>query len=419
MNVDPFLNSSCRKQWQRLGVDRRAGVCVPLFSLYSEQSIGVGEIPDLKLLIEWCQKSGMSLIQLLPLNDVGFRFTPYDAESSFALDPLHLSLRELRGVPTADFKKELKVLATLFPVGQGPVNYEVKKAKLELLLKLFQSWDGRDQKDFELFQQMQRFWLEDYSLFRILKEKNEQASWSDWPEEEKNRDEDFLATLREESVEAIEFQKWLQWQLYLQFQSVRQVAEEAQVFLMGDLPFLVSRDSADVWANQDYFKLDRLAGAPPDLYFSKGQRWGMPPYDWPAIERAGYDYLIQKLKYAENFYDLFRVDHAVGVFRVWTIAESEPEEHGGMRGHFDPEDESVWEEHGKKILQVMIENTRMLPCAEDLGVIPNCCPPTLEALAIPGMNIQRWTRDWGNTYDFLPPEAYRRNSVVVVSTNDM
>jgi 4-alpha-glucanotransferase len=188
---------------------------------------------------------------------------------------------------------------------------------------------------------------------------------------------------------------------------------------MGDLPFLVSRDSADVWSHQQYFKLELASGAPPDMLYAKGQRWGMPPYNWQAIEANKYDYLTEKLEFAENFYDLYRIDHVVGIFRVWTIPLSEPLEHSGISGSFDPAEEASWEDHGKKILSIMVKNANMLACAEDLGVVPACSYKILSELGIPGIDIQRWMRDWDKTYDFKKPDLYRYNSLATIATHDM
>jgi 4-alpha-glucanotransferase len=113
----------------------------------------------------------------------------------------------------------------------------------------------------------------------------------------------------DENAQEILFHKWLQWQLFEQFSDAKQYATQKGVLLMGDMPFLVSRDSSDVWSRQDYFKLDLSSGAPPDLYFSMGQRWGMPPYNWERIAADGYQYLIRKMQYLENFFDLlFSID---------------------------------------------------------------------------------------------------------------
>jgi 4-alpha-glucanotransferase len=228
-----------------------------------------------------------------------------------------------------------------------------------------------------------------------------------------------LARLRGEEKEGLRFYEWLQWQCCEQFRKAKAHALGKGVLILGDLPLLVSRDSADVWARQNYFKLDRVSGAPPDLYIAEGQRWGMPPYNWEEIAAHGHEYTIQKVRYAQNFYDLFRIDHVVGLFRLWTIAVHEPLQNAGKYGVFDPQNEALWEEHGKKIIDVMVSNTDMLPCAEDLGVVPECSYKTLREYAMPGMDVQRWTRHWESQGEFKAPSEYRKNSLALMSTHDM
>src|SRR3989338_2636598 len=143
------------------------------------------------------------------------------------------------------------------------------------------------------------------------------------------------------------------------------------------------------------------------MYCAKGQRWGMPTYNWEAIAGDGYRYLKEKLKYAENFYDILRLDHVVGLFRIWSTPYDEPAENKGLNGFFDPRDENMWGEHGRRILSVMLNSTDMLLSAEDLGIIPKTCPKTLEELGIPGNDVERWTKDWNVKHDFLGPEDYR------------
>ena len=142
------------------------------------------------------------------------------------------------------------------------------------------------------------------------------------------------------------------------------------------------------------------------------------PYDWPKIAADGYAYVRQKMSYAANIFDLYRIDHFVGMFRLWTIALSEPVEHAGLHGLFDPTDEALWKEHGKRILDVMLESAEMLPCAEDLGVVPKCSYEILETYKIPGSDVQRWVRNWGKDYHFKTGDAYRENSMAMLSTHD-
>lgn len=417
-SLDWLLKTPSGRQWEKIGTKKRAGVATPLFSLFSEKSLGIGELPDLCLLIDWCSQIGMSIIQLLPLNDVGYDFAPYDAQSTFALDPMFLSLQELSGINPAAFNTDLKQLKEAFPTGKSRIDYGIKQAKLQLLKTMFKSRGWEDCEPFQNFQSANRFWLKDYALFRVIKASYAEKSWQEWPDEIKFREAKALQDLAEVNREGLLFQEWLQWQIFEQFKRVKTYAEKMEILLLGDLPFLVSRDSADVWSRQDYFKLDLYSGAPPDMYFANGQSWGMPPYNWEAIAAKGYDYLIERLKYAENFYHLFRVDHFVGLFRIWTISCSQNDENSKTRGAFDPVDEGIWEEHGKRLLDVMLENTLMLPCAEDLGTVPDCSFKTIKEYGIPGMDVQRWTRDWDHTYAYKDPGAFRPNAIATLATHD-
>ena len=419
LNTDyrQFLSTLTKKQWERIGIKRRSGVAIPLFSLYSEKSIGIGELPDIKLLVDWCKETQMSIIQLLPMNDVGFNFRPYDAQSAFALEPMYLSLDELAEVDLTPFKKELSSLRERFPTGSNRVNYQIKQAKLEFLWKIFKK-NSNPSSAFKGYLEDCKSWLNDYVLYKVIKEENSAKSWEDWDSRLKNREPQALENFRNDNLERIKFHQWLQWQLSEQFKSVKAYAESKDVLLMGDLPFLVSRDSADVWSHQDYFKLGLCSGAPPDMYFASGQRWGMPVYNWQNIARDDFYCIKERLSYAENFYDLFRIDHVIGVFRIWTIPVLEPKENAGLNGRFDPQDEGLWEAQGRKILSVMVSSTKMLPCAEDLGVVPECSYRVLEEFAIPGIDVQRWMKYWGTSYDFKAPQDYRKNAIAALSTHD-
>lgn len=414
-----FLDTAAGPQWKKIGTNRRSGAAVPLFSIWSGQSIGLGELPDLKLLMDWFADTGMSVLQLLPLNDTGFNFTPYDAQSSFALDPMYLSLSDLKSIPSKSYKIKIEKLRKKFPAGKGRVDYSIKGAKLKLLWEIYTDTRTKFPAPFLHFCKNNAGWLDDYALYQIMKSLHSQSAWENWPEPIRRRNDSELDRLRKEHEQIYQFHVWMQWQLFEQFCDVRKYAAKKGILIMGDLPFLVARDSADVWAHQDYFRLDAVAGAPPDLYFAQGQRWGMPPYQWHSIERDGFQYVKDRLKYAEHFYDMYRIDHVVGMFRLWTIPVSEPIENAGKNGYFDPGDENIWYDHGKKIISVMVSNSTMLPCAEDLGVVPKACDQLLLEMAIPGMDVQRWKKDWGKTNSFKEPSSYRSHSVAVTSTHDM
>ena len=390
-----------------LKIQRRAGVLAPLFSIYSRKSIGIGDFSDLKLLIDWAQNSGNSIIQLLPMNEVGSLFCPYDSISSFAIEPSYVSISSPK---TEGLKKT-------FPVGKQYVDYSVKKEKVKILREIFAS-ESEYNSDIDKFREENSYWLTGFSLYKVLKDFHQGLAWWDWEAKFKNRDKQVLENFKKEHKGEIDFQIWIQWFAFTQFRNVKEYAESKKVLLKGDLPILVSRDSADVWSHPEYFKLEFAAGAPPDMYCAKGQRWGMPTYNWERIAADGYVYLKEKLKYAENFYDMLRIDHVVGLFRIWSIPYKEPLENQGLNGFFDPQDESKWGEHGRSILLVILQNTKMLLCAEDLGVIPKICPDTLKDLRIPGNDVQRWVKDWNIKHDFLEPKEYRGLSVAMLSTHD-
>ncbi len=414
-------------------LDRRSsGALVPLFSVYSKKSFGVGDLGDLKILIDWAHQSNHSIIQLLPMNDLAGFFCPYDALSGFALEPLYLCLNDLTLSKDKSLKRQIEnvrqglpvALATgsqttaFRPENKNRMDYQIKKEKLRLCREIFHLSASSGEQDFQRFKDENSYWLADFSLFKALKQELQDAPWFIWPDKFKHRDKDALEIFRREHAQEINLQKWLQWQLYIQFKQAKDYAAKKKICLNGDLPILVSRDSSDVWTHPEFFKLEFAAGAPPDMYCAKGQRWGMPTYNWEKIASDGYKYLKEKLKYAENFYDIIRVDHVVGLFRIWSIPYNEPLDNQGLNGFFDPADESGWKGHGKKILEVMLSSTNMFLCAEDLGVIPQACTDTLKELKIPGNDVERWAKDWKTKHDFLTPQEYRQLSVTMLSTHD-
>lgn len=411
-----LLDTPSHSKWRKIGAKRRSGVLVPLFSVHSKNSVGIGDFSDLTLLCEWAEATGNSIIQLLPMNEVGSVFCPYDSISSFALEPMYISLSQL-SVSTATEEK-IESLKKKFPTGAKLVDYKIKKEKLRILREVFLKTQPVDSKEFEAFKRDQEYWLLDFALFKILKNKFDEKPWFEWEEQYKNRASGALDKLKEQHQNEIIFQMWVQWQLFVQLKKAKAYAQMKKIILKGDLPILVSRDSADVWAHPGFFKLDYAAGAPPDMYCAKGQRWGMPTYNWEAIISDSWKYLKEKLKFAQNFYDILRIDHVVGLFRIWSTPYSDPLENQGLNGFFDPRDEKMWGQHGRNILTFILNNTAMLLCAEDLGVIPRTCTEVLRELGIPGNDVARWVKDWAVRHDFLPPEEFRPVSVAMLSTHD-
>jgi 4-alpha-glucanotransferase len=367
--------------WKKIGRGPHHGFAVALFSLRTEKNCGVGEFLDLIPLIEWCRHLGLDCLQLLPLNDTGFDASPYNPLSSCALDPIYLSLWEL-GINFSEFKQSPRLRRN-----------EVKKKKLEVLRAYFK-------RSFFPTPEYNRFlsenlWLPEYSHFMALKEQFAFHNWKEWPP-------NALGDPAE-----IEFNKFLQYLCFSQMKKVREAADKNRIFLIGDLPHLVSPDSADVWGHGALFHTELSAGAPPDHYNALGQNWGFPPFNWEAMERDGYAWWQKRFSTFANLYHIYRIDHLVGFFRIWTIKEGQK----ASEGTFLPADHALWMAHGQKILEMMIDNCLALPIAEDLGTIPPEIYPILKQLGICGTKILR--------QETMPYNTYEPFSLTTVSTADM
>jgi len=411
LDLANYLSESLSKNsWKNVGFKKRAGVLFPLFTAYSKNSFGIGDLADLKLIIDWAKLTANSVIQLLPMNEVGSTFCPYDAISSFALEPAYICLKDFSQLAGKKFNSTIE--------DPNHVDYALKDEKIRLLWEVYLALDLSEAFDFEEFQRKNSYWLTDFALFKELKDYHQGKPWYEWDEKFKNRSKEALQEFRRVNIEKITFWMWLQWILFKQFKEASSYAFGNNIFIKGDLPVLVSRDSSDVWSHPEFFKLEFAAGAPPDMYAALGQRWGMPTYNWENIAADGYRYIKEKLKYAQEFYNILRIDHVVGLFRIWSIPYNDPEENYGLNGVFDPSSEQLWSQHGQKILSVFLENTNMLFCAEDLGVIPKCCTDTLLEFGICGNDVQRWVKDWKTRHDFLMPGQYRQLAVVMLSTHD-
>ena len=419
-NYNYFLNSPAKKIWNRIGTKRRSGVVVPLFSIYSKESIGIGELPDLKLITDWCVKTGISIIQLLPLNESSGYYSPYSSISTFAIEPMFLRLTDLKGIDSNKYKREINRLKSKYSSNSKRVDYRIKDDKMALLGKMYKK-AYTESSEFKNFIKENKYWLSNYAMFKILKETNGNKIWEKWKSSHSKHNKNLLSKLKRKYSRRINFFYWIQWQLYEQLKEVKEYANSLNVLIMGDIPFLVSKDSADVWSHQKYFKLDKSAGAPPDMFFAFGQQWGMPPYNWEKIEKNKFSYIKERLKYAENFYDMYRIDHFVGLFRIWTFENSENQNERGsgpIPAGYDPPRRNKWEQHGKKIIRAMLKFSTMLPCAEDLGTVPSGSFVTLRKYKLPGIDFQRYYKHPRKKNIFVTADEYRKNSSAVISTHD-
>ena len=410
----PFRNCATSGHWERIGIRKRLGVCVPLSSLRSDRDCGIGDVGDIYALVDWCGSIGASVIQVLPLNDMGMDSVPYSALSAFALDPIYISLDQVPEITgNTELSTRAGALASRLNQFRRVDFQQVRDAKLALLEEALAEAVGPElEEQLWLFREANP-WLEDYLPFRVIKENRGFRSWEDWAHEFSG--EGTLDGFCREHAGRIQFHLYLQMVLDRQLSQARKYANDRGVLLKGDIPILVSRDSADVWRHPEFFYLDTVAGAPPDMYAEDGQCWGFPTYNWEALRQAGYSWWRERLQQAQRYYDLYRIDHVVGFFRIWTVRHGAK---NGREGWFVPGNEAAWGNHGSTLLRMMLEASHMLPLAEDLGTIPHVCRNTLRELGICGLKVQRWEKRWEQDSSIIPAADYHPFSVATLSTHD-
>lgn len=411
-----LAHTSAARQWQLIGIKHHHGIAIPLFSLHSRHSYGIGEYTDLHLLIDWCASIGFDVIQLLPLNSMGLGTSPYSAISAFALEPLFLGLDFLPHIQEHPFlREELKTLPKFSYVSH--IDYaRVREYKERFLRHYFRFLGPQMIKSeaFEHFYQEASFWLKGYAVFKILKKRHHWMSWETWPEIESNISSELMDSVIYHEQEEFNWFCFLQFLCDQQLKAVKEHAFHKRVFLMGDIPILIGRDSVDVWLHRELFDLNYSAGAPPDMFSEIGQNWGFPIYQWQTIADQNYQWWVERLRWANRYYHIYRIDHIVGFFRIWSI----PLGLTGKDGHFIPKEETTWVDHGQKIMLMMLDACDMLPIGEDLGVVPPEVRACLSALGICGTRVMRWERNWTKGGNFIFPHDYAVESMTTLSTHD-
>ncbi len=357
----------------------------------------------------------MDVIQLLPLNDSGTDPSPYNCLSSVAINPIYLSLDRLPLMEQEDpLQRKLDELKHL-NTSPRVLLEETQSHKLNFLHSYFEKYGKKlcRSKAFRSYVK-KNVWVTPYALFKVLKDKLAQNNFQSWPSELKYPSKKKLKELLEIHAEEISFYQLLQYLCFLQLTEVKRYGHSQGVYLKGDIPILVNPDSADVWHEPDLFHLDFSAGAPPDTYNKEGQYWGFPIFNWEAMKKKHYAWWKERLHYASHLYDIYRIDHVIGFFRIWAIPLHRP----SSEGSFIPADKNLWSIQGKEILQMLISSSSMLPIAEDLGVVPDMVRPMLQKLGICSTKVMRWERMWKEDSRFIPIDEYPPISLTCVSTHD-
>lgn len=324
------------------GLYRAAGVAIPVFSLRSGKSLGIGEFADLKPLADWASGVGLKLIQILPINDTTSSHDwtdsyPYSAISVFALHPIYLRIADLGHSMPSAFAQELKTARDLLnPLVQ--IDHEaVMKVKIELTRRIFEKHRAAILAGaaFREFLTSNAEWVVPYAVFCVKRDHYGTADfsrWEDWATFDRGRVES-LTNPSDAGWPEIAYHIWLQCELDRQLADAVAHLHSKGLALKGDLPIGIDRQSVDAWTAPHLFKMDAQAGAPPDAFAVKGQNWGFPTYNWEVMRQDGYAWWRSRFEQLSRYFDAYRIDHILGFFRIWQVPYDHVE---GIMGYFDP-----------------------------------------------------------------------------------
>ena len=455
-----------------------AGVAIPVFSLRSKESWGIGDFGDLLSMVKWAESVGMGAVQILPIYDTTATHSwtdsyPYNSISIYALHPIYLQISKSLYTPSAETEKERKRLNAL-----PQIDYEaVSRLKWEVTKELYEKEGAKTMRSvgFKRFYEKNEHWLRPYAVFSYLRDKFGTAEFGKW---------DTLSTYNEEEVAdlSIKHKKevgiyyFVQYLLHIQLLEVANYARKNSIVLKGDIPIGISRNSVEAWKEPQYFNMDCDTGAPPDTFCDDGQNWGFPTYNWLAMSLDGYRWWTNRMRKMAEYFSAYRIDHILGFFRIWEIPHNRP----ALEGHFSPalpmtigeiesygvkfreelfiadkhsqstwhpridalknpvflsmsEEEKVgfarlfeeffyhrhnqfWYDEAMKKLPVLTRSTQMIVCGEDLGMIPECVPWVMKGLGILSLEIQSMPKvPW---HEFGMLKDYPWLSVCTISSHD-
>ena len=321
---------------------RLAGMLVPVFSLRSEGSFGVGDFGDLKKMVDLVCDTGQRVLQILPVNDTTTTHSwtdsyPYSCISIFAIHPQYADLRQLPALTNAKQRNDFEALRQQLNA-LPQIDYEqVNNAKITYLRLLFSQEGSKvlSSKDFKEFLAEAGQWLVPYAQYCVLRDKYGTACFEQWPDHNTWNEADRAALLNTRSSQYREASFWyyIQFVLHKQLLDAHQYARKSHVVLKGDIPIGVSRYGCDVWTEPRYFNLNGQAGAPPDDFSVNGQNWGFPTYNWDEMLKDGCQWWIRRFQNMAQYFDAYRIDHVLGFFRIWEIPVNAVH---GLLGQFQP-----------------------------------------------------------------------------------
>ncbi len=402
---------------------RRSGILVPLFSIASSRSWGIGEFLDLPQFAKWLQAAGQSFVQILPITELPeSQSSPYSALTAMALDPNFISLPAVEDFEALGGEAQLpdddrRALEAIRKADRV-IYADVRAVKGRVLRRVYQRFVEHEvarrserAEQFRGFVAAEASWLDDYAVFRALHARHSGTPWWEWPQPLARRTAPALTAAVTELAEEIDYRKYLQWIAATQWAQARRAAQPTLVF--GDVPFMISADSPDVWTRQREFRFDATVGVPPDAFSETGQDWGLPPWRWDVMAENDFAWMRRRAQRTARLFDGFRLDHLVGLYRTYMrpLDKSVPP-------FFAPPDPPTQAKLGEKLVS-LYRDTGAEVIAEDLGTVPDFVRASLKRLGVPGFKVIRWEREWkAPGKPFIDPAEYDEASVATTGTHD-
>ncbi len=388
--------------------NRKSGILLHISSLPGKH--GIGDLGKQAYnFVDRLEQMGQVYWQILPTNEPNESNSPYDNSSAFAQNPMFISLEFL----SHGSLLERRDLNNIMDFDNSKIDFDgLKEWKTPLLLKAAKTFQKKykhkQNNDFKIFCNMNEHWLDSYAAYKVLKDKNNNLPWFQWDDDLKCFNRKAIDKALKDEIEEIEIIKIIQYFFDKQWNSLKNYANDKNVSLIGDLPIYISHDSADVWANQQLFKLDRdgntvvKSGCPPDYFMEEGQVWGHPIYNWESHAQDDYRWWLSRVSFLTSKVDLVRFDHFNGILKYWEIPSNDITAINGN-----------WKKGpGKQFINALYDNIpRLKILAEDLGELSNEVIELRSLKDIPGMKVLQFD------YDKISKDE-KENKILFTGTHD-
>lgn len=394
--------------------ERNSGILLHITSLPGKEGIGTLGKNAMEW-IDFLQETKQRLWQILPLGPVNVGNCPYQCFSAFAGNPLLIDLQLL----VNEGLLEDTDLAAIPKYDIRQVEFsKVTSWKTEKLKRAFTHFREKDHpamlQEYDRFLNEHSWWLSDFALFMAIRQDFPGKSWTSWPEELKRRNAEALSQIREKHSMEVDYQTFLQFLFFRQWNSLKNYANSKNVHIIGDIPLYVAGDSADVWANPHLFLLDdqlqpaKVSGVPPDYFSTTGQLWGTPVFNWENLKQQEYHWWLARIHFNLKMFDQVRIDHFRGLEAFWSVPAGEKTAERGE-----------WvEARGTEMLEILRNQLGSIPLiAEDLGTITPEVERMRDRFNMPGMKVLQFGFSTDQTNEHLP-HNFTANSVVYTGTHD-